>query len=94
MLPGYSFRTLLLAVIAVILVSCSPETKPKEQSQAGTYQYAETRNLVRFVEEAASVLSREGTAAFEKFREPGSEWCTTSGQREMKFHPSGKARIS
>ena len=60
MLPGYSFRTLLLAVIAVILVSCSPETKPKEQSQAGTYQYAETRNLVRFVEEAVGArLSEE-----------------------------------
>lgn len=62
--------------LALVPMGCSPDKKPQEQSQESNYQFAETRELVRFVEDAAKTLSREGSSAFQKFREPESYWCT------------------
>ncbi|MBN1200121.1 MAG: cache domain-containing protein [Bacteroidales bacterium] len=74
----YTFWISVTLAFTMVLAACTHGKKPEEHSQAGNYQFAETKELVRFVEDAAKLLSREGTAAYERFREPGSRWCSPS----------------
>jgi signal transduction histidine kinase len=51
-------------------------TAPPGQGPAKTdgYMYADTRRLVRFVEEAAAVIESRGTAAFAEFARDEARW--------------------
>ena len=42
--------------------------------QESEYEYSETRELVRLVEDAANMLREKGESAFLEFRTPGSRW--------------------
>ncbi len=67
---------------AFLLGSCANDWKKGEKAtdadfvpaNAESYQYQETRDLVRFVEEATDAIRREGETVFPAFRREGSRW--------------------
>ncbi len=64
-------RTGALCLGVLLLVGCDQKSEPEEVPQVAADPKAE---LVAFVTKAAGVLEAEGDAAFEKFRQAGSEW--------------------
>lgn len=70
-LPPLSVLSVLMAAAEVSLAA-QPAEKPT--AAPNDYQYADTRQLVRLVDDAATLLNTKGTAAFMDFRVPGSVW--------------------
>lgn len=76
-------RWLFMPLLCVfLLASCASdrmkdevaENVPLASANAESYQYQETRDLVRFVDEAVDAIHREGEAVFPAFRREGSRW--------------------
>lgn len=66
-----SRRAALLAVIAVVLAGCSGNRDGLDLSM---YQYRDTRNLVRFVHDAALQVEAAGRQAVERFGEDRDDY--------------------
>ena len=55
----------------VLLPSIAPAD---ENDRLGRYSYEETKRLVSFVEDAATLIEQKGEFAFQDFGVPGSKW--------------------
>ncbi|HSR13780.1 MAG TPA: cache domain-containing protein [Thermodesulfobacteriota bacterium] len=64
---------LLRIVIAVLALLCSA-VHLHADDLLNRYMYADTKRLVKLVEDAASLMERKGTAAFAEFGRSGSRW--------------------
>lgn len=79
--PDLTRRTLLRGAAGSVLLSAA-RVFPPGGALADTpddllrYTYADTRNLVSLVEDAAAILEARGDAAFADFDTPGSRWLT------------------
>jgi signal transduction histidine kinase len=63
----------LVALVAALNVTCSiAAAAPSDK--LSRYTYEDTKRLVAFVEDAASLIEHEGAAAFPKFAQKGSRW--------------------
>lgn len=62
-----------LIIISAFVYSCSSKTDSIGSKTAG-YMYEDTKQLVGFVEEAATVLEKQGTVAFAEFGKKNSKW--------------------
>jgi len=60
---------LILGVSAFLLEHVSPV-----EPRGAEYEHRQTRDIVRFVEDAADRVRREGAAAFQAFRQPDGPW--------------------
>lgn len=56
----------------ILLALCIPWVRADDH--LSQYLYADTRQLVRLVQDAADLVERKGTAAFPEFGEQGSRW--------------------
>ena len=77
--PGLNRRTLLRGAAGAVLLSAArlPSCGPARADTPNDllrYTYADTRNLVRLVEDAATILEARGETAFPDFDKPGSRW--------------------
>ncbi|HEX6124798.1 MAG TPA: cache domain-containing protein [Pyrinomonadaceae bacterium] len=68
-------------------------------SPEGEYEFKETRELVRLVNDAAALLREKGEAAFDEFRRPGSRWrqeenyiFVLDGEGDVLVHPDPQLR--
>lgn len=59
---------------ALLALACSASWRPDGHSSAPSFEYAETRELVAVVDEAARLVESEGEEAFDAFRVEGSRW--------------------
>jgi len=70
-----SFIALLAAFLAVFAQQAFGAPQPSAEGRSPeAFQYPETRALVALVDDAASLIEREGEAAFDTFRVPESRW--------------------
>ncbi|MCG6946247.1 MAG: cache domain-containing protein [Deltaproteobacteria bacterium] len=60
-----------ILTLAIVLVSC---TQGNGDQSRPDYAYKRTRRIVSLVEEAATLIQREGEKAFPLFREKNSKW--------------------
>ncbi|MEI6764613.1 MAG: cache domain-containing protein [Bacteroidota bacterium] len=58
----------------LIVISCT--NSPKPQEDMSQYRYQETRDLVSFVNDAATLFSAKGNDAFTEFGKHNSKWFT------------------
>ncbi len=63
-----------LFIVALVLLPNSASAD--ENERLGRYSYEETKRLVSFVEEAATLIEQKGEFAFQDFSVPGSKWLT------------------
>ncbi len=63
----------VFAITSFIMCSCSSE-KDSIVGKTTGYMYEDTKQLIGFVEAAASVLEKEGSAAFAEFGKKNSKW--------------------
>jgi len=66
----------LVALVGLLTVGCKAPG-PQAASKTNMYLYGDTRQLVDFVESAAVLIERRGTAAFSEFDRAGSQWRTS-----------------
>lgn len=69
-----SFLALVVATAEVALAAQPAEKAKSLPAAANDYQYADTRQLVQLVNDAAALVGAKGSAAFADFRVPGSAW--------------------
>ena len=70
-------RRALIALVCLAWAGCS-KYNPREAAKTDPYLYEDTRQLVTFVESAASLIEQRGAeAAFREFDRPGSRWRTS-----------------
>ena len=70
-------RRALAALVCLVWAGCSKYNSP-EAAKTDPYLYEDTRQLVAFVESAASLVEQKGPeAAFREFQRPGSPWQTS-----------------
>ena len=67
---------LLLALAGLLTGGCGT-TAPSQPGKTDAYLYEDTRRLVAFVEDAATLIERRGEAAFEEFGRARSQWRTS-----------------
>lgn len=67
-------RIRLGSVAAIALALCSCEKSAAKGPDKQRYEHAETRELVRLVDDAAKLIETKGEAAFATFATPGSRW--------------------
>lgn len=69
----------LVALVSacVVISSCTGSVAASHYSD-DPYLYKDTRQLVDFVNSAATLIEQRGTQAFEEFSRPGSKWRTSS----------------
>ena len=66
----------ILVLLLTLTTGCRHSTSPAAQ-ETDTYLYADTRQLVEFVESAANLIEQRGAAAaFREFDRPDSIWRT------------------
>src|SRR5436309_13002750 len=69
------FRLAVLALCGLAATGCGTPA-PAVPRRTDAYLYEDTRRLVDFVESAATLIERRGTAAFAEFDRPGGRWRT------------------
>jgi signal transduction histidine kinase len=70
-------RRALIVLVCVMCAGCSKYNSP-EAAKTDPYLYEDTRQLVAFVESAASLIEQRGPeAAFREFQRAGSPWQTS-----------------
>jgi signal transduction histidine kinase len=62
--------------VALTATGCSP-ARTTAPDRADAYLYEDTRRLVHFVEDAATLIEQHGTNAFAEFDKPDSRWKTS-----------------
>lgn len=70
----YLSRVIPLAVVTALLQGCSGTLETVTGKLDQSYQYAETRELVALVNDAAELVRGRGEAAFGEFRVSGGRW--------------------
>lgn len=71
-------HAIMSVAVLLLIVATAPSVSARQDYEAERlsdgYQYQETRDLVRFVNDAAEVLRAYGEAAFDNFRIEGGRW--------------------